>query len=331
VRQPEVAPLARFLLALVLVVPVVQAGSTALWAGAFLVEFLSDGQHRPLTALTRRPSSTPFPLERFVADRFAPGGLLRGRPAVLVHGLAPQGKNDPRARRAARLLARAGFDVVLPTVPGLTQGRLRPDDAAPVVAALAARRAPTVVVGVSVGSGPALLAATDARVRDRVRTVVSLGGYASARELLRYHLSGTYAFGDVRGRVPVDLETVTPFLDANAELLDASTRDALATRDPDRIDAALDALPEETQHLLGALSPVRVAAGLRARLVLIHGRADRAVPYTESLRLAAARPESTRLVLVGLLDHVEASPGRAGRISELLALWSVMYELLASG
>ena len=47
-------------------------------------------------------------------------------------------------REAAALLARAGFDVAVPTIPGLTRGRLRPDDVEPVVATLAARTAPTV-------------------------------------------------------------------------------------------------------------------------------------------------------------------------------------------
>jgi len=48
----------------------------------------------------------------------------------------------------------------------------------PVTAALAARDAKTVLVGVSVGAGPALLAAADPRVRDRVSVVLSLGGGA---------------------------------------------------------------------------------------------------------------------------------------------------------
>ena len=278
-------------------------------AGAFLAEFLTEGRFAPLSALAPEPARRPFPLEGAAADRFVPTGLARGRPLVLVHGLAPAGKDDPRVRGAAALLARAGFDVVVPTIPGLTRGRLRPDDVAPVVAALAARDAPTAVVGVSV--------------------VLSLGGYASARELVRYHLSGSYAFGATRGRVTPDPRLVEPFLRANAELLDAAALGLLRTRDPARIDALLDALPPATARLLDALSPVRAVARVRARLVLVHGRADPAVPYTESLRLAAARPARTRVVLVGLLDHVEGA-GAAG-LAELLTLWSVMYALAAAG
>jgi hypothetical protein len=83
-------------------------------------------------------------------------------------------------QHAAELLARAGFDVAVPTIPGLTRGRLRPEDVEPVVATLAVRAAPTAMIAVSVGSGPALLAAADPRVRDRVSVVLSLGGYAGA-------------------------------------------------------------------------------------------------------------------------------------------------------
>ena len=302
-----------------------------LLAGAFLAEFLSEGRRAPLSTLTAAPARRPLSLPGVAADRVAPAGLARGRPLVLVHGVTPAGKDDPRVRAAAALLARAGFDVVVPTIPGLTRGRLRPDDVAPVVAALAARDAPTAVVSVSVGSGPALLAAADPRVRDRVRVVLSLGGYASARELVRYHLSGSYAFGGVRGRVAPDPRLVEPFLQANADLLDAPVRGLLATRDPARIDALLDAPPPGTARLLDALSPVGAVTRIRARLVLVHGRADPAVPYTESLRLAAARPARTRVVVVGVLDHVEGGAPGAAALGDALALWSVVYGLIAGG
>ena len=62
--------------------------------------------------------------------------------------------------------------------------------------------------------------------------------------------------------------------------------------------------------------------------LLILDRADRAVPYTESLRLAAARPERTTLVLVGIVEHVESGPSVGWRqVGDLLALWRVMYGL----
>jgi pimeloyl-ACP methyl ester carboxylesterase len=304
VHQPEVARLLALLTAALLALPVVQAALGLLLAAAFLVELLSAGAWQPLSALTDPPRRESLAVAGAAVDRWGAGG---SPPLVLVHGYAPAGKDDPRVREAAALLARMGFEVAVPTIPGLTRGRLRPDDVRVVIATLAARPAPTVVVGVSVGAGPALLAAADPSVRDRVRTALSLGGYASAGELLRFFLTGEYAWNGLRGRVVHDPAVVRGLLEANADLLDTNAREALA--DPARAAAALAAPPPRIADLLARLSPEQVVRAMPARLILVHGVDDPAVPYTESLRLAAARPERTRLVLVHVLEHVEAASG----------------------
>lgn len=328
VRQPEVARLLSLLVAALAAAPVVQAALTLGLSAAFLVEFLSSGTWRPLSRLTAAPRVEPLPVPGAAVDRWTGGG---GAPLVLVHGYAPAGKDEPRVRAAAALLARAGFDVAVPTIPGLTRGRLRPDDVRPVVATVAARPRPTVMIAVSVGAGPALLAAAEPSVRDHVRAVLSLGGYASAAELLRFFLTGEYAWNGVHGRVTHDPAVVRAFVEANADLLDRPVRDALA--DPARAAAALRAPPPPVTELLERLSPERVAAAIRARLILVHGVDDPAVPYTESLRLAAARPLHTDVVLVHILEHVE--PGARGRswaaLRELAALLLAIYALAQSG
>ena len=324
-RQPEVSRLLGLLLAALVTVPVVQAAAGLLMSAAFVIELLSGGARRPLSAVTDEPRVESLPVANAAVDRWVVRG---GVPLVLVHGYAPAGKDDPRVRQAAALLARAGFDVAVPTIPGLTRGRLRPDDVRPVVATLAARARPTVMVAVSVGAGPALLAAADPAVRDHVRVVLSLGGYASAAELLRFFLTGEYAWAGIRGRVVHDPAVVRAFVEANADLLDTPVREALA--DPARAAAALTAPPPAVAELLAQLSPERVAGAIRGRLILVHGIDDPAVPYTESLRLAAARPQRTDVVLVHVLEHVE--PGRRGgswtALRELFALVVVVYALL---
>jgi pimeloyl-ACP methyl ester carboxylesterase len=329
VRQPEVARLLSLLLAALLVAPALLAGHRLLVAAAFLVELLSAGEVRALAWLSTAPRCETMPVAGAAVDRWI--GATGGPPLVLVHGYAPGGKDEPRVAAAAALLARAGFDVAVPTIPGLTRGRLRPDDVQPVVATLAARAAPTVVVAVSVGAGPALLAAADPRVRDRVSVLLSLGGYASAPELLRFFVTGEYAWREVRGRVVHEPEVVRWFLEANGDLLDAPAREALA--DPARAAARLAAPSPAVAGLLAALSPERVVGRIAARLVLVHGLDDRAVPYTESLRLAAARPERTRVVLVGVLDHVEtARPATwLSALRDVAALLLVVHGLRAGG
>ncbi len=323
-RQPEVSRLLTLAASALLAVPVARAARDLVLTLAFLVEFLSGGRQRPLTALTDAPRHETLPVSGAAVDRWVGAGRVR---LVLVHGYAPDGKDEPRVREAAALLARAGFDVAVPTIPGLTRGRLRPDDVGPVVATLAARAEPAVVVAVSVGSGPALLAAADPTVRDRVSVVLSLGGYASAPELLRFFLTGEYGWGDVRGRVVHPPEVVRAFVEANADLLDPAARDALA--DPARAAAALATPPPAVADALARLSPERVARDIRARLVLVHGVDDPAVPYTESLRLAAARPERTQVVLVHLVGHVEGAPASSwpAAVRELSVLVLVVYGL----
>ena len=133
---------------------------------AFLVEFLSGGRYPVLSRLTDRPARRRFTVRGMEFDTL---GESRARaPLVLVHGFTPEGNRDRRLQAAAALLARAGFAVVVPAIPGLTRGRLRPADVEPVVTALTLRPGPVTLVAVSVGAGPALLAASDPRVSHRV-------------------------------------------------------------------------------------------------------------------------------------------------------------------
>ncbi len=284
---------------------------------------------------------------------------------MLVHGLSPEGKDNRELRQAARLLARAGFLVAVPTIPGLTALRLRPEDAEPVAATIHAvaertRARSVAVVGVSVGAGPALLAAADPRVADQVGVVLSLGGYASTVELLRYFLTGHYRFGPVADRVAPNPEGARLFLRANLDLVENSgDRNRLAAwldtpgtpvprglspegaaiaalvenRDPARMDSLIDALPPALRRLLDALSPEWVLPRLKGRLILVHGRHDPTVPFTESLRLAEAARRAgvpARLTIAGVVEHVEAAPG-PGRwwhqMAELAALWAVTFDL----
>jgi pimeloyl-ACP methyl ester carboxylesterase len=335
VRQPEVARLLTLVLALVLAAPPVLSAGRLLVAAVTLTELLSPLRLPVLSMLTAEVQRDPWPLPGVAADRYQAPALRASVPLVLVHGFAPDGKDDPRLRPAAAVLARAGFDVVVPTIPGLTRGRLRPLDAEPVVKAISAlasaRARPVAVVAISVGAGPALLAAADPRVRDHVGIAVSIGGYASAAELLRFFLTGDYAWGPTRGHVDHDPQIVAAFVEANADLVDEPTHQALARRDPARISALLAAPPPGLRSVLEALSPERVAGDIRAPLILVHGRGDRAVPYTESLRLAATRPARTSVVLVGVMDHVEG-PARfqVSQLRDLLALWLVVYQLSAT-
>jgi pimeloyl-ACP methyl ester carboxylesterase len=333
------------------------AGVTAL---RFLVEFLSGGEHAWLSSATGTPVRAPFPLGGATATLWHPRGPTPRPGLVLVHGLTPEGKDDPRLVWVAGLLARGGFAVVVPELPDLRAQRLRSEDAAVVARALGALAAHPVaegqsltVVAVSVGVEPGLAAAVQVQDRLRLRRVVSLGGYAEVRELVRYFTTGAYGYGAISGQRQLDPALAPAFMALNLDLVqDPAGREAvraalaglplpatmgpearavlavLANRDPARVDALLGGLPAETQALLDALSPGRVVRRLDARLLLVHGRDDPAIPFTESLRLAAAAdPGRTRLVLLDLLGHVEGRPPAWRQAWELGKLWGAAYEL----
>jgi len=320
--------------ALALSLPALISGWTLAGSALFLVEFLSEGRWRPLSAITPAVSARPLPSSAggraIPTDLYTRASFGRSPGLVLVHGLARRGKDDPRLREAASLLARDGWAVAVPTVEGLTVLRLRPDDAVAVIAAVRgleqAGYRPVAILAVSLGAGPALLAAADPSVASSVSAVLALGGYASVVELLRYTLTGAYHFDGIDGRRPVNEPAIAEFARANAELVDGAGGRLVDNRDPQALDRLVAELPPGVRQLLAALSPENHLGRLRAPLFLIHGRDDPAVPFTESLRLeraAGAAGRQARTVIVGSLGHVEPEL-RAGP-RDLLRLWVGFY------
>jgi dienelactone hydrolase len=295
----------------------------------FLAEFLSEGRWRALSAVTSPPLRLPLAAASegrpIPADLYTSAHPGRRPGLVLVHGLTGAGKDDPRVAQAAALLARAGWTVAVPSVEGLMRLRLRAEDSGAVRAAARALRDagshPIALLAVSLGAGPALAAAADPDVAAHLSAVLTLGGYASARELLRFTLTG----GAARGQ-PLDEDAIAAFLAANPDLVDEAGQRLAANRDPAAVDALLARLPTSTQRLLDALSPERWVPAGRAPLFLVHGHDDPAVPVSESARLAAAAERAgreSRLVVVGAVGHVE--PGAGSRLADLARLAGCFY------
>ncbi len=98
--------------------------------------------------------------------------------------------------------------------------------------------------------------------------------------------------------------------------------------DPAAVPALIAALPQGLRADMAALDLARAdLSRLKAELILLHGRDDAIIPYTESLALAAAAPaDRVTLYLVDNLSHVELGPGGLRDSSRLLA---ATYRLLA--
>ncbi|HSK41040.1 MAG TPA: hypothetical protein VK943_14835, partial [Arenibaculum sp.] len=219
------------------------------------------------------------------------------------------------------------------------------------------------MAAVSYAVGPALLAALDPMVADGIRFVFAIGGYHDIVASITYLTTGAYrpdAAAPWRFE-PVFESAKWLFLDANAgrvgppddvvlkEIAGIRLDDpdapaaSLAARlgpdgravyrlltneDPDRVPELFAALPRDLRRQIEDLDLSRRDLGrLEADLILVHGRNDPMVPYTQSVELArAAPPERATLFLVDDLLHVELGLPALG---DALTLIAASYRLLS--
>lgn len=262
----------------------------------------------------------------------APQGAL-----LLVHGLSRLGRRQPDLERLAWLLARQGQVVLVPHFEGLAAFRLNGREVADVRAAVRYLRAEAGRVGVagfSFGAGPTLLAVSNV---PGLRVVGSFGGYADLGNVIKFVTTGVHAFNGQRHVQPPDeynrwkmLALLAAFVE---DRRDRRVLEALAVRrlaHPGRVtegpevalgpegrrvwnlvsnrqealvEPLLADLPDGARKALQALSPLPALRHLSGHLLVAHGAADRSIPFTESLRLAAAGPPGSRVVILRTFDH----------------------------
>jgi len=219
---------------------------------------------------------------------------------------------------------------------------------------------PIGIVAISYGLGPALAAAADPARAAGIDLVVGLGGYHDGRAIVRYVTTGYHVdprdgvertgTPDLRARwllLHATLDHVAAVEDRarlrelaragmageGAGLVEtagvmarggAEARALLglvANTQPERVDVLLDAAPAGARDALVALSPAALdLAPLEGRLLLVHGKADPVIPYSESLRLAEMVPGS-RVVLVPGFSHV--APGETGPLGQFAMVRAV--------
>ena len=121
---------------------------------------------------------------------------------VFVNGATAEGRSQADVQSLARGLARAGYLVLVPDLPGLLQGELTEDtlqevvDVATETAERAdARKGRVGLIGVSVGGSLALIAAQDPSLAGRVSVVVAIAPYAALPNVIRLATTGYYLDG----------------------------------------------------------------------------------------------------------------------------------------
>src|SRR5215207_3527115 len=148
---------------------------------------------------------------RFSQARVAGNPSLVVRPAgegpwpavFLVNGTVPEGRKLPEVRNLAEGFARAGYLVVVPDLPGLTEDRITPQtaDATTQVAREISERpdiedGKVALVGVSTGATLALLAAEDSALRGKISLVAGVAPYSNIKTVLNVATTGHYRRSD---------------------------------------------------------------------------------------------------------------------------------------
>ena len=256
---------------------------------------------------------------------------------LLVHGLSRAGRRQPDLARLAHLLGKQGVLVVVPQFEGLAAFRLTGKEVDEVRAALrytVALHQSAGIAGFSFGAGPALLAAADF---PGLRVVGSFGGYADLRNVVTFISTGAHSFdggryvqrqeeynrwkllallvgflshqqdGELLGQI-VQQKLANPHADTRQieQGVGPNGRAVLALVLNQREDAVgdlLGQLPPGARAALSRLSPLPAIPRIRAQLVIAHGTADDSIPFTESLRLAAAAGDRAQVALFETFHH----------------------------
>ena len=137
------------------------------------------------------------------------------RPALFfVNGAVPQGRKLPEVRRLAGGFARAGYLVVVPDLPGLTEDTITPETASETLDVARtvsgwpdARGGEVGLVGVSTGATLALLAAEKDGLEGSVSVVAGVAPYTDIQTVVSIATTGHYRRDGVHVRYESD-----PFL-----------------------------------------------------------------------------------------------------------------------
>ena len=103
--------------------------------------------------------------------------------------------------------------------------------------------------------------------------------------------------------------------------------DLLQNKDPQRVASLLQKLPPRIRSELDGIDPsAQDLSRLQARVLLLHGRSDNLIPYTESLALARSLPPHlAQLFIIDGLAHVDFR-AKAQDLPPLLALLQALLE-----
>ncbi|WP_119459929.1 alpha/beta hydrolase [Rhodospirillaceae bacterium SYSU D60014] len=223
-------------------------------AGRVLADMAAGDAPSALKEATPAPQRRGLSYEvdgrRYRADLHLPADAPPAATLLLVPGLAPAGKDDPRLVAFATTLARARFAVLVPDLASLRALRVSAANRREIADAIAFLQnsqagiapEPIGVAAISYAVGPALLATLDTAPGEPVDFFVGIGGYYHIEAAITFFTTGYYREspgGPWRYRRP-NAYGKWVFVGSNAARLDSPRDRRLLTAMARRRQADLD-------------------------------------------------------------------------------------------
>lgn len=239
---------------------------------------------RTARGLTREPSAETFEIDGVPVEIVRPAGEGPWPAFLFVNGAHPLRREEPVVQRLSRGLARAGFVVIVPDLPGLGEGAITtrlPEALADVTRHAIdlpdVRGGRVALVGASTGASLAIIAAAQPEFAGRISVVAAVAPYADLEKMICLTTTGFYE--EETGFVPYEVSDLSRRVVARSLVasLDCEDREELLAElsrlELDEVDP-LEALPARADlspkarsvaRLLGNRDPAGFAA-LRAEL-----------------------------------------------------------------
>jgi dienelactone hydrolase len=228
------------------------------------------------------------------------------------------------------------------------------------------------LLGFSYGAGPTFMAAADPSIRHHVKFLVSFGGYYDPLNVIRFITTGYYEYRNEKGFLQPEPYGKWVFFMNNLDYVESGKDrgllkeifekeekkkraeaiplltsltpqgkylyELLVNEDPRRVEELVQRIDPRVQEYLKKLSMAPVIPSVDAYLLIGHGSTDPLIPYTESLRLADAVRDKSRVhvAILKLFAHVD--PARKSYpwreyvtvyLPSMLRFYYLVYDLLS--
>ncbi len=303
-------------------------------------------------------------LGAFVTDIYLPQGKWNQKTVLLVHGMCPLGKDDPRVVRYSANFSALGYKVVVPQYQNICEFRFLPDMAEEIVATIQAVRSnlelcPSAMVSLmsaSFSGGLCLIAAAKPEVAYSLSALLIVGSYGNIdtifyrvvndkitddyarliifKNLIRFSSGVNVVLEQIFNQAILDLipEGLKP--SGRAKQCDENSAENKQFLRVQRDQQYRKELMNEIQRspeaalLIKGLSVVGQIRRIKAHVLLLHGDQDPVIPAAESKQIYYSLIRShcsVRLLVTPILTHSDARLSLQFGVAILKLIYEMAY------